>query len=79
LALLKPDFYVTVKEGWNDGYQQSPEYKTVTEYGGQVELVERQSPFISTTQILKRSVSSHLNDVLQEFLNASRQPLQEKS
>ncbi len=78
IALLKPDVYVTVEEGWNEGYKESKEYKTITEYGGRVELVERQSPFISTTQILKRSVSSHLNDVLKDFLNVSETPLNEK-
>jgi len=78
LALLKPDIYITVNEGWNDGYQESKEYKTVTSYGGQVELVNRQSPFISTTQILKRTVSSHLNDVLQDYLNVAQDPLTEK-
>jgi len=78
IALLKPDIYITVKEGWNDGYKESKEYKTVTSYGGDVELVERQSPFISTTQILKRTVSSHLNDVLQDYLNVAQDPLTEK-
>ncbi len=78
IALLKPDVYVTVEEGWNEGYKDSKEYQTITEYGGEVELIERQSPFISTTQILKRSVSSHLNEVLQDFMNVSEKPLNEK-
>ncbi|MBD3250455.1 MAG: adenylyltransferase/cytidyltransferase family protein [Candidatus Pacebacteria bacterium] len=78
IALLKPDFYVTVKEGWNEGYQQSKEYKTITAHGGRVELVDRQSPFISTTQILKRTVSSHLNEVLKDLMSVSEKPLQEK-
>lgn len=78
IALLKPDFYVTVKESWNEGYQDSKEYKAITSHGGDVKLIERQSPFISTTQILKRTVSSHLNEVLSEFMNMSEKPLTEK-
>lgn len=78
IALLKPDFYVTVKEDWNEGYQESKEYLTITEYGGSVELVKRQSPFISTTQILKRTVSSHLNDMLKDYLDIAGDPLKEK-
>lgn len=78
IALLKPDFYVTVKESWNEGYKKSKEYKTITSYGGEVKLVDRQSPFISTTQILKRTVSAHLNDVLQDYMNVSQKPLKEK-
>ncbi|MEA2056290.1 MAG: adenylyltransferase/cytidyltransferase family protein [Patescibacteria group bacterium] len=79
IALLKPDIYVTVKEGWNEGYKKSKEYQTITEYGGKVKLVDRQSPFISTTQILKRTVSSHLSDVLQDFMNVSEKPLNENT
>ncbi len=77
LALLKPDFYVTVKESWNQDYQESKEYKTVTSYGGQVKLVNRQSPYISTTQILKRTVGAHLSDVFQDLMQISDQPLKE--
>lgn len=75
IAQLKPDVYVTVKEDWNDGYKDSPEYHTVTEYGGKVELVDRQSPFISTTQILKKSASAQLNEVLKDFMGEMKNPL----
>lgn len=75
LEQLQPNIYVTVKEDWNSGYQESPEYKTVTSYGGKVELVDRQSPFISTTQILKKSASAQLNEVLKDFMDGTKQPL----
>ena len=79
LKQLKPDFYVTVKEDWNNGYQESPEYKTVVGNGGQVKLVDRQSPFISTTQILKKSASAQLNEVLKDFMGKEKHPLGDKS
>lgn len=78
IALLKPDFYVTVKESWNGGYKKSKEYKTITQYGGEVKLIDRQSPFISTTQILKRTVSAHLNDVLKDYMDVASKPLKEQ-
>jgi rfaE bifunctional protein nucleotidyltransferase chain/domain len=78
IEALKPDVFVTVKESWNDGYQTSAEYKTVIDYGGRVELVERQSPFISTTQILKKGVSAQLNEVLKDFLDNGKNPLRDK-
>ncbi|KUK79588.1 MAG: Cytidyltransferase-related domain [Microgenomates bacterium 39_7] len=78
LKQLKPNFYVTVKEDWNNGYKESPEYKTVTNYGGQVKLVDRQSPFISTTQILKKSASAQLNEILKDFMSKEK-PLGDKS
>lgn len=78
LALLQPDIYITVKEDWNKNYQESKEYKTVTKYGGQVKLVDRQSPYISTTQILRRSVSAQLNDTFKDLMSLSKKPLKEK-
>lgn len=75
LSQLKPNIYVTVKEDWNSGYQDSPEYKAVTSNGGKVELVDRQSPFISTTQILKKSASAQLNEILKDFMGATKKPL----
>jgi D-beta-D-heptose 7-phosphate kinase/D-beta-D-heptose 1-phosphate adenosyltransferase len=75
---LHPDVYVTVKENWNSGYQQSAEYQTVLDYGGRVELVNRQSPFISTTQILKKSASSQLSEVLKDFMDSQSKPLRDK-
>jgi D-glycero-beta-D-manno-heptose 1-phosphate adenylyltransferase len=78
IALLQPDVYITVKENWNSDYKQSKEYKTVIKYGGKVKLVNRQSPYISTTQILKRSVGAQLNDVFKDLVKIGKKPLKEK-
>lgn len=78
IALLKPDVYITVKEIWNEKYQESKEYKTVKSYGGEVYLIDRQSPFISTTQILKRTVGAQLNDVFKDLIKIGKKPLKEK-
>ena len=78
LGLLRPDVYVTVKEDWTDNYQQSREYKTVTKYGGEVKVIDRQSTDISTTQILQRAVGGHLSDVLKDFMQYRKEPLKEK-
>ena len=51
IGLLRPDFYITVKEDWTENYLESKEYKTVKKYGGQVILVDRQSTAISTTKL----------------------------
>ncbi|MEP7104165.1 MAG: adenylyltransferase/cytidyltransferase family protein [Candidatus Dojkabacteria bacterium] len=78
LGLLKPDIYVTVKEDWNENYKDSKEYKTVKKYNGEVIVVDRQSPYISTTKILERAVSSQLSDVFKEFMSLRTDPLTEK-
>lgn len=78
LGLLKPDIYVTVKEDWAKDYKESIEYKTVTKYGGKVIVVDRQSPYISTTKIIQRAIGAHLQDVFKEFMEMKDKPLKEK-
>lgn len=78
LGLLKPDVYITVKEDWTGQYKESREYKTVTKYGGEVVVVDRQSTSISTTQILQRAIGGHLSEVLKDFMQYRKEPLKEK-
>ena len=78
LGLLQPDTFVTVKEDWTEAYKESKEYKTVTKYGGEVLVVDRQSTSVSTTQILQRAVGGHLNDVLKDFMQYRKDPIKEK-
>lgn len=78
LGLLKPDIYVTVREDWNDNYKESKEYKTVTKYGGHVDVIDRQSPYISTTKILERAVSAQLGDIFKQFMELRKDPLKDK-
>lgn len=78
LGLLQPDVFVTVKEEWTKDYKASKEYQTVTRYGGEVLVVDRQSTSVSTTQILQRAVGGHLNDVLKDFMQYRKDPIKEK-
>ncbi|MDD3035667.1 MAG: adenylyltransferase/cytidyltransferase family protein [Candidatus Saccharimonadaceae bacterium] len=78
LGLLKPDVYITVKEDWTENYKESREYKTVTKYGGEVIVVDRQSTSISTTQILQRAIGGHLSEILKDFMQYRKEPLKEK-
>jgi rfaE bifunctional protein nucleotidyltransferase chain/domain len=78
LGLLKPDVFITVKEDWTDNYQQSKEYKTVTKYGGKVQVVDRQSTAISTTKIIQRAIGGHLGDVFKDFMELRKDPLKER-
>lgn len=78
LGLLKPDVYVTVREDWASDYKNSREYKTVTKYGGEVQVVDRQSTTISTTQIMQRAIGGSLSDILKDFMQYRKDPLKEK-
>jgi D-glycero-beta-D-manno-heptose 1-phosphate adenylyltransferase len=78
LGLLKPDVYVTVKEDWTENYKESKEYKTVTKYGGEVAIIDRQSIAISTTKIVQRAIGGHLGEVFKDFMELRKDPLKEK-
>lgn len=78
LGLLRPDVYVTVKEDWTGQYKESKEYKTVTKYGGEVIVVDRQSTAISTTKIVQRAIGGHLGDVFKDFMELRKDPLKER-
>jgi D-glycero-beta-D-manno-heptose 1-phosphate adenylyltransferase len=78
LGLLKPDVFITVKEDWTQDYKSSPEYKTVTKYGGEVKVVDRQSTSLSTTKIVQRAIGGHLGEVFKDFVDLRKEPLKEK-
>lgn len=78
LGLLKPDVFITVNEDWTDNYKQSKEYKTVTKYGGEVQVVDRQSTAISTTKIVQRAIGGHLGDIFKDFMELRKDPLKER-
>lgn len=78
LGLLKPDVFVTVKEDWTSEYKDSKEYKTVTNYGGEVLVVPRQSTSVSTTQILQRAIGGALSDTLKDYMQYRKDPIKEK-
>ncbi len=78
LGLLKPDVFVTVQEDWTSEYKTSKEYKTVTGYGGEVLVVDRQSTSISTTQILQRAIGGALSETLKDYMQYRKDPIKEK-
>jgi rfaE bifunctional protein nucleotidyltransferase chain/domain len=78
LGLLRPDVFITVKEDWTDAYKESKEYKTVTKYGGEMVVVDRQSTALSTTKIVQRAIGGQLGDIFKDFMDLRKDPLKEK-
>jgi bifunctional ADP-heptose synthase (sugar kinase/adenylyltransferase) len=78
LGLLRPDVFITVKEDWTDNYKESKEYKTVTKYGGKVEVVDRQSTALSTTKIVQRAIGGELGNIFKDFMDLRKDPLKER-
>lgn len=78
LGLLKPDVFITVKEDWAANYKESKEYKTVTKYGGEVKVVDRQSTALSTTKIVQRAIGGELGSIFKDFMELRKDPLKER-
>lgn len=78
LGLLQPDVFITVREDWAADYQNSIEYKTVTKYGGNVVVVDRQSTALSTTKIVQRAIGGELGSIFKDFMELRKDPLKEK-
>lgn len=78
LGLLQPDVFITVKEDWTESYKDSKEYKTVTKYGGEVKVVDRQSTALSTTKIVQRAIGGELGSIFKDFMELRKDPLKEK-
>ncbi|MFI5275315.1 MAG: adenylyltransferase/cytidyltransferase family protein [Candidatus Saccharimonadales bacterium] len=78
LGLLQPDVFVTVKEDWASAYMESKEYKTVTKYGGEVVVVDRQSTALSTTKIVQRAIGGELGSIFKDFMELRKDPLKER-
>ena len=78
LGLLRPDVFITVREDWAADYKNSKEYKTVTKYGGVVEVVDRQSTALSTTKIVQRAIGGELGDIFKDFMELRKDPLKER-
>jgi rfaE bifunctional protein nucleotidyltransferase chain/domain len=78
LGLLQPDVFITVKEDWAAAYKESKEYKTVTKYGGEVVVVDRQSTALSTTKIVQRAIGGELGSIFKDFMELRKDPLKER-
>lgn len=78
LGLLQPDIFITVKEDWASEYKESKEYKTVTKYGGEVIVVDRQSTALSTTKIVQRAIGGELGSIFKDFMELRKDPLKER-
>jgi len=78
LGLLRPDIYITVNEDWTENYKESKEYKTVTKYGGEVKVVDRQSTVLSTTKIVQRAIGGELGSIFKDFMELRKDPLKER-
>ncbi len=72
LKKLQPHIFYTVEESWNEGYKDSPEYKTVTGYGGEVVQGPRQSSHISASAIINKVAQEKVKKIFKECMDEER-------
>ena len=72
LEKLKPDVFFTVAEDWNNGYKKSKEYKLVKSYGGEVVLMPRQAPFLSSSTIMDRMAMIKVKEIFKDCMDEEK-------
>ncbi len=68
LQNLRPSVFYTVKDSWNKGYKESPEYKFVTEYGGKVIRGPKQASSISASAIIDKLAYEKVQDIFKDCM-----------
>jgi rfaE bifunctional protein nucleotidyltransferase chain/domain len=79
LELLQPDTFITVGEDWAKDYKLSPEYRVVNAYGGKIIVVDRQSPFVSTSKVMERIIGGELSELLKKYDMKKLKPIKERA
>ena len=69
LKKLQPDVFYTVKDSWNTGYKESPEYKAVTGYGGEVVRGAKQSANISASAIINKLAYEKVREIFEDCMD----------
>ncbi len=72
LEKIKPDFFFTVAEEWND-IAHSREASLIASYGGLVIRSERQSPFISASKIIDRVAGEKVKKLFESCLKVAEE------
>lgn len=67
IETLRPAVLVVPDDDWNAGYQESPEAQAMTRHGGEVKLVKRQGPYISSSGMIEKAASVMIRTNFQRF------------
>lgn len=67
IQALKPSILVVPDDDWNAGYTDSPEAKEMEKVSGEVVLVARQGPYISSSGMIEKAASVMIRTNFQRF------------
>ena len=67
IEALKPTVLVVPDDDWNTGYKDSPEAKAMAQAGGEVVLIPRQGPYISSSGMIEKAAAVMIRTNFQRF------------
>jgi len=57
IKLLCPKVLVVPDDDWNTGYKDSPEVKAIAACGGEIAMIPRQGPYISSSGMIEKAAA----------------------
>ena len=67
IETLKPNILIVPDDDWNTGYKDSPEAKVMAKFEGEVALVKRQGPYISSSGMIEKAAAVMIRTNFQRF------------
>ena len=67
IKALCPKVLVVPDDDWNTGYQDSPEAKAMAACGGEVVMIKRQGPYISSSGMIEKAAAVMIRTNFQRF------------
>ena len=67
IGILCPSVLVVPDDDWNAGYKESPEAQAMAECGGDIKLVKRQGPYISSSGMIEKAAAVMIRTNFQRF------------
>ena len=64
---LKPNILIVPDDDWNTGYKDSPEAKAMAKFGGEVKIISRQGPYISSSGMIEKAAAVMIRTKFQRF------------
>ena len=67
IEALRPNVLIVPDDDWNTGYKDSPEAKAMTKSGGEVKIIPRQGPYISSSGMIEKAAAVMIRTNFQRF------------
>ena len=67
IETLKPNILIVPDDDWNTGYKDSPEAKAMAKFGGEVKIIPRQGPYISSSGMIEKAAAVMIRTNFQRF------------